>query len=153
MNQQTKTLSASQQDPSLGKIPQPIPRNFREGDNSLLCTPETLRELESSTYYNYPELEDSEDHTILTSVPFSSLVSQAMAGTVTAMATAGATGSIFSSISTGGQGTGKGTSKGRGGSGGGSGGRGGGEGGGGGGGGRGGRNPGGTNNTGNSPKK
>ena len=141
---------------SLGKTPQLIPGNFREGDNSLLCTSKTLWELESSTYYDYPELEDSEDHTISTSVPFSSLILQAMAGTGSVTVTAEATGSIFSSISTGRQGTGKETSKGgsRRGSGGGGGGRdssrggssrGGRE----GGGGREGSNPRGTNNTGN----
>ena len=130
---------------SLGKVPQLILGNLGEGDDTLPCTPETPRKLESSTYYEYSEPEDSEDHTISTSVPFFSLISQAMAGTGSAMATAGATGSIFFSISMGRQGTGKGTSKGggRGGS------RGGSEGGsgGGGGGGGGGSNTEGTNNS------
>ena len=92
------------------KALQPIPENFAEDDNSLLHAPETPQELEHSTYYDYPELEDSEDLTISTSVPYSSLISQAMAGTGSGMATAGATSSIFSSISTGRQGTRKGGS-------------------------------------------
>ena len=133
----------------LEKAPQLIPGNFGEGDKSLLRTSETPRELESSTYYDYPELEDSEDHIISISVFFFSLVSQAMTRTGSAMATAGATGSIFSSISTGRQDTGKETSK----EGGGRGRDGGGGGGGGGGSDREGGNLGETNNTENFPKK